>query len=267
VSEQREVIGVLGEAGVLAGIRWAYLSATARSLATYSPADGHDAAWLGNTRFTLFRNRLDRVFSCDRYATSSGNGDNDLDLLFAELSEDDRDAMPRLRPGLVVRSDFNGSPGWSFEEWRFLLAASAFGKLDRMPWPQKSPTKQRVAGQTNPEPPQPTLFEAFADDEIGGLESVLAPGAHLDKVTYVVGHSCDPVREQMELVFGRARLNAGGGQAWHWRQDLLGVEPADTGRRSDPTNPSATPNAVPDAPVRLRRQPQERRDDSASGQQ
>jgi len=66
---------MLGDAGVLAGVRWAYLSATTRSLETYSEADGHDAAWLGNTRFTLFRNRLDRVFACERYAVHSGEND------------------------------------------------------------------------------------------------------------------------------------------------------------------------------------------------
>ena len=77
MDEQHDVIAELGDAGVLAGVRWAYESATRRALESYSEADGHDAAWLGNTRFTLFRDRLDRVFACDRYAASAADG---LDL-------------------------------------------------------------------------------------------------------------------------------------------------------------------------------------------
>jgi hypothetical protein len=266
VSEHQDVIAELGEAGVLAGVRWAYRSATARSLETYSEADGHDAAWLGNTRFTYFRNRLDRVFACERYAVRSGDGDTDLDLLYAELSEHDIEAMPRLAPGLVRRSNLNRSPGWAHGQHRFLLASCVYGKLDQMPWPQKSPTKQRVARQHNPEPPQPSLFEGFADEEIGGLESALTATSELDMVTFVVAHSLDPLSQQAELALGRARLNSGGGQAWHWRQDLLGTPPAGGGRRTEDTPLPTGPNTTPDAPVRLRRRAEELRDDRASGE-
>lgn len=266
MSEQQEVIAELGDAGVLAGVRWACLSATTRSLETYSEADGHDAAWLGNTRFTYFRNRLDRVFACERYAVPSGDDDADLDLLYAELSEHDRKTMPRLPPGLVRRANLNGSPGWAHGQRRFLLASSVFGKLDQMPWPQKSPTKQRVARQRNPEPPQPSLFEGFADEEIAGLETALAAN-ELDMVTFVVAHSLDPLSQQVELAFGRPRLNTGGGQAWHWRQNLLGTPPADGGRRPSDTPLPTGPKTVPDAAVRLRDQADERRGDRANGEQ
>jgi len=266
VSEQQDVIAELGEVGVLAGVRWAYLSATTRALETYVESDGHDAAWLGNTRFTLFRDRLDRVFACERYAVSPGNDDADLDLLYAELSDRDIDTLPRLDPALVRRSNLNGSPGWAHEGRRFLLASCAFGKLDQLPWPQKSPTKQRVAQQRNPEPPQPSLFEAFADEEIGGLEAALTAERQLDMVTFVVAHSLDPLSQQMELVFGRARLNSGGSKAWHWRQDLLGTPPGHGERRTDDTPLPTGPNTVPDAPVRLRRHAEEQRRDRASGE-
>jgi hypothetical protein len=266
VSEQRDVIAELREAGVLAGVRWACLSATTRSLETYSEADGHDAAWLGNTRYTLFRDRLDRVFACERYAVRSGNDDADLDLLYDQLSERDIDTMPRLDAGLVRRANLNGSPGWAHGERRFLLASCVFGKLDRLPWPQKSPTKQRVAGQHNPEPPQPSLFEGLDPEEIGGLEALLTAGQDLDLTTYVVAHSLDALSQQVELVFGRARLNAGGGQAWYWRHDLLGAPPAGGGRRTDDAPLSTGPNTVPDAPVRLRRPAEERRDNRSSGE-
>src|ERR1700684_4002712 len=74
MGEQQEVMADLRAAGVLAGIRWAYESATRRSLEMYCEADGHDPAWLGHTRFTLFRDRLDRVFSCVRYAVPAVDG-------------------------------------------------------------------------------------------------------------------------------------------------------------------------------------------------
>jgi hypothetical protein len=264
VNEQQGVIADLDGAGVLAGVRWAYLSATARSLETYSEADGHDAAWLGNTRFTYFRNRLDRVFACERYAVDSGDGDADLDLLYAELSEQDVDTMPRLEPGKVRRSNLNGSPGWAYENRRFLLASGEFGKLDQMPWPRKSHTKQQVARQLSPEPPQPSLFEAFAQEELGGIEAALAAERELDMVTLVVAHSLDPVSQQAELALGRPRLNSGGGQAWHWFHNLLDMPATDGGRRSGDALPPTGPDTAPDAPVRLRRSAEERRDGRAS---
>ena len=59
MSEQQDVVADLEAAGVLAGVRWAYGAATSRTLEIFSEADGHDAALLGNLRFTLFRDRLD----------------------------------------------------------------------------------------------------------------------------------------------------------------------------------------------------------------
>jgi hypothetical protein len=267
VSEQQDVIAELGDAGVLAGVRWAYLSATNRSLETYSEADGHDAAWLGNTRFTLFRDRLDRVFACERYAVHSGDIDADLDLLYDQLSKRDIETMPRLDTDTVRRSNLNGSPGWAHGATRFLLASGAFGNLDQLPWPQKSPTKRRVARQHNPEPPQPSLFEDFALEEVGGLEAALAASQDIDLTTYVVAHSLDPLSQRAELVFGRARLNSGGGKAWHWRHDLMGTPPADGRRRTGDAPMPAGPNTVPDVPVRLRRPATEQRDGHASGGQ
>ncbi|MEV6712568.1 hypothetical protein AB0M48_11050 [Lentzea sp. NPDC051208] len=197
----------------------------------------------------------------------SGNDDADLDLLYDQLSKRDIDTMPRLDAGLVRRANLNGSPGWAHGERRFLLASSVFGKIDQLPWPQKSPTKQRVARQRNPEPPQPSLFEDLALEEIGGLEALVAAGQDLDLKTYVVAHSLDPLSQQVELVFGRPRLNSGGGQAWHWRQNLLGTPTSGGGRRTETTPLPTGPNTVPDAPVRLRRPAEERRDDRASGEQ
>jgi len=176
MSEQQNVIGELEAAGVLAGVRWAYRAATSRTLEIFSEPDGHDEALLGTLRFTLFRDRLDRVFACDRYELQPGSGATDhLNLLYAELSQEDIRTMPQLAPELMRRADLTGSPGWAIEGRRFLLAACAFGKLDSLPWPRKSPTKQRVAQQRQPNPAQASLFEGVADEEIAAWRSCLPP--------------------------------------------------------------------------------------------
>ncbi len=267
MSEQQDVIGNLEATLVLAGVQWAYRSASTRTLETYSEADGHDAAWLGNTRFTLFRDRLDRVFTCCRYAQRVGsNITANLDLLYSELTELDISAMPQLAPGLVCRADLNGSPGWACQSRRFLLASCAFGKLDSLPWPQKSPTKQRVARQPDPASLQGTLFDGLADDEFAGLIALATATHQLDMETFVVAHTLDPFSQSIELVFGRPRLNSGGGEAWHWYQDLLAMPPGDDGRRVDGSPSPQLPDAAPDAPVRLRRPPSERPGSQASGE-
>ncbi len=267
MSEQQNVIGELEAAGVLAGVRWAYRAATSRTLEIFSEPDGHDEALLGTLRFTLFRDRLDRVFACDRYELQPGSAATDqLDLLYAELSEEDIRTMPQLAPDLLCRADLTGSPGWAIEGRRFLLAACAFGKLDSLPWPRKSPTKQRVAQQCRPNPAQASLFEGVADEEIAGLEELFAATYRLDLETFVVAHALDPMRRDMELVFGRPRLNSGGGEARHWYQDLLTTPPANGGRRRGDTPLPTGHDSVPDAPVRLRPRASEQPTDRARGE-
>ncbi|OOC56453.1 MULTISPECIES: hypothetical protein [Nocardiopsis] len=261
MNEQEDIITHLGGPGILAGLSWAYRSACGRTLDTYSEADGHDGSWFGNTRHTLLRNRLNRVFSCDRYAGDEGV---DEDLLYAELAAKDRVTMPNLDPGLVRLADLQSSPGWAFEQYRFLLASCKYGAIDQIPWPSKSPTKQRVARQFSPDPRQPTLFDWFVEEEVDGLEAALVNRDELDLVTFVVAHSLDPITGKMELVFGRPKLNFGGGAAWHWRQDLLSLPPFHGNRRIDDTPLPTGPSTVPDAPVRLRRATEERLGDRAS---
>lgn len=145
---------------------------------------------------------------------------------------------------------------------RFLLASCAVGGLDSLPWPQKSPTKQRVARQPNHDPEQASLFD---DDEFGGLVALLNQAQLLDLDTYVIGHTLDPVSHDRELVFGSPRLNSGGGDAWHWYEDLLTSSPAGGGRRTDESPTQTGPDTVPDAPVRLRRPVEKRDDEQATG--
>jgi hypothetical protein len=271
MGEQQEVIAELTAAGVLAGIRWAYESATRRSLETYSEADGHDPAWLGHTRFTLFRDRLDRVFACARYAVPDADGRLDRDLLYAELSERDLSTMPALAPGLVRRNDVRGSAGWAYRRHWFLIASAEFGRLDTLPWLEKSVTKQLVAMQPGPDHRQPSLFEDLLTDGVLPDDLVpadappgtallprldpllLAADRRLKLPTFIVAHSLDADSGEIELTFGRPWLNLRGGSAWHWRENLLTV-PLPAVRRTEV--PAAAKidklSAVPDAQVRLR---------------
>lgn len=258
MTEQQQVVEALGEAGILDGIRWAYVAAADRVADDSSEAVGHDATWAGMTRFTLLRDRLDCVFACGKYALAEGaDGSVSLDVLRAELSGRDIAAMPALAPDLVVRADLNGSPGWAWGAWRWLLASCTHGQIDQLPWPQKSPTKQQVARQPNPEVAQPTLFEGLHDGEVPGLEQLASAEVSLDLQTLVVAHAQDVDYDEREAVLGCPRLNEGGGPAWHWRHDLLSTPPSSAGRRLDDTPPPADPGSVPDAQVRLRRKPQE----------
>jgi hypothetical protein len=276
MGEQQEVIAELRAAGVLAGIRWAYESAVRRSLASFCEADGHDHAWLGMTRFTLFRDRLDRVFSCERYAVSLDEGTRDLDVLYAELSEHDLTTMPRIAPGHVTRTDLYGSAGWTYADRRFLLAAGEFGRLRTLPWSERSTTKQIVAMQVSPDPRpmQPSLFEDVPGSSPFD-ELLRAAQRHLDPVTYMVAHSLDATAGDAELLFGRPKLNLRGDPAWHWHEDLLAIPLAGSGapgtrdsgtgddgtgghRAGEPGSPAGTrpeehgATPVPDAAVRLR---------------
>ena len=250
----------LRAAGVLAGIRWAYESATRRSLEMYCEADGLDHAWLGNTRFTLFRDRLDRVFACHRYTVYAEDGARDLDVLHAELSGHDVSTLPGIPPGTVRRADLRGSAGWACRHRRFLIASAESGRLDTLPWQEKSYTKQLVALQRSPDHLQPSLFEDLeydADPDAGEPDEWLT--------TFVVAHTLDPKSGAFELTFGRPLLNPGG-PAWYWREDLLD-EPLTEARRPADVTPvvTAAPPVhpvppVPDAEVRLRHTETGRRD-------
>jgi hypothetical protein len=242
VDEHAEVIGALRQAGMLEAIRWAYESAVRRALETYSPQDGHDTAWLGNTRYVLFRDRLDRVLRCDRYAVPDGDGGDEGDRgeaidvagLFAGLSERDLATRPLVRPGTVVRRDLHGSPGWACRAGRFLIASGDFGSVRTLSWAHKSRTKRIVAMQR---PPAADFSEdvLFGLDEVLGLDP-LGPGPHdtpmstglaaLDsrqlatRPTFVVAHSLEPWSGETELILGRPRMNPAGGPAWYWFEDL-----------------------------------------------
>jgi len=255
MTEHDDVIQTLRTQGALAGLVWAYHSATERTLGDFSEAAGHTASWLGFTRFTLLSDRMDRVFSCRKYSLHAEASPNEsLDLLHAELTKDDIDAMPQIDSALVQRADLKGSPGWVCGQRRFLIASFGFGEIDEISWSQKSPTKQRVAHQQSPDSVQEGFFDDLPEDE----RNVLVKRSDLEDLgfqTLVIAHSLQFNGTGSELYLGRPRFNIGGGNAWHWRENLLTEPPpSQTRQNNDPIDGPTSESNVEDAPVRLRRQ-------------
>lgn len=252
MSEQDAVLSSLAVAGVLDGIRWAYLSAGRRTAEDFDEATGHNATWAGVTRWILLCDRLDRVFSCGRYATAGAGAEHvGLDVLFATLTDTERQSFPRIDPSIVKRSDLQGSPGWEYAEVRWLLASVGHGSIDHVAWTRKSRLKQRAATQPPSDRDQMSILDVLVDDPVAAsLASTLDQVDDFDVRTLVVAHSWNLDTADRELVLGLPSLESGSG--WVWRQSLLTVAPAGPGTRKPTMPDTSPPSDVEDAPVRLR---------------
>ena len=182
-----------------------------------------------------------------------------LDVPRAGLPEQDIATFPDIDPFLVMRADLNGSPGWVYGGIRWLLASAPLGKISEIPWNQKSPTKQRVAQQTNIPSEQPTLFDYRTTAEQNKLIP-LASEVKLDLQTLIVAHALDAEQGKYELTLGQSRWNIDGGPAWHWLRSILRL-PLTTSDRLQPAKPEQPDiEDVPAAPVQLRRPTAEQHD-------
>ena len=252
MTEKEDALHELGEAGVLDALRWARRSAYARVLGDYDPDTGHDQGWVGYTGYKLMCDRLDRVFACKKYAVASDDQESvGLDVLALGLDPGEMETRPRIKPGVVVRADVSGSPGWRFGPWTWLTASFSFGEGEFISWPAKSKTKRRVASQADPD----QLVLPF--EELGLSEAVelIRDVVRTNETVLILAHSVDRYTGQGELILGRSALNPGGGNPWSWKSDLLGNAGGPGSARpiepQMPTGPSG--NDVADVPVRLRR--------------
>ena len=219
MGERERVIDDLADAGVLAAIRWAHRSAHGQLWQDFNPEGGLDQQWVGLTAHKYLVNRQDRVFQCQAYAVPPDADGVGRDVLAAGMRDEDFRSMPLLRPGVVERSDLNGSPGWRFGDWRWLMVSCEYGRVDEIVWSHRSETKDRVARQP------------YMDDEIGlfKLIELLPPAESLTedqrllRNTLVLAHAMDPDNGETELYLGRARSNDDKGPAWSWKVDLLSL--------------------------------------------
>lgn len=259
MTEQQDVIDALQAASVLDAVRWAFDSACNQTIADYAPLHGHDTQWVGNTRYKVLQNRLDRVFAQREFAPPAGSGQEvSRDLLYAGLPQAEIDTMPLLPVGTAYRDDFNQSPGWTSLGYRILIASFTAGRIDEIQWTQKSTTKKRVAQQPNPDPAQEMLFEETdLDPETFAL--LMREDLKLDRETFVLAHALDADSNARELYLGRPALNVGGGAAWHWRHALVTPVRGDDGGLgaesgpTEPLRPGPDATSVEDANVKLRK--------------
>ncbi len=245
MSEREDVLSDLAAADVVGALRWAQAAAYRRLLQDLQGEAGYDQGWIGYTAFVLLRDRLDRVFSCNKYGLAVGTPelDSGRDVVLADLTAQERETFPVLADDLVVRDDLNNSPGWRYGNWRWLLMSLPEAGITRVNWNGQRPTKRRVASIPSPDAQLP--FE-----DLEQLESLTA----LDRGTaLLLAHRLDPDTDRGRLFIGRGRLNADGGPAWHWYEELNGG-PAMTARKQ-PLRlvEHMDPNDIEDAPVTLRK--------------
>ncbi|WP_329218942.1 hypothetical protein OG352_21270 [Streptomyces sp. NBC_01485] len=269
MTEQDEVVSDLAKPGVLAGITWAVASAYADTMRGYDARRGYKPGTIGYVAHGLICDRMDRVFSCRDYRLPSGMpAGAGMEAVRDGLHPDDIDAMPRLGPDLVSYAPLNNSPGWLFGTRRWLLQSFEFGTVKKIPWARKSETKQRVASHPDPEPAW-DLFAAgvLIMDAQPEIPLVIDPAEDQGIDTFVVAHSIHEELGERELFFGRPNLVRH--TSWHWRLDLMANPPAPGGGvpiGRDPQPYTPNPNeVVSDAPVRLRKTPNERNRNETSG--
>ena len=261
MGEREDAIEDLEGSGFLGAVRWAWDATRQQSLQAYDPDTGHTPGWLGTNTYTILMDRLDRVFSCNKYAVEAGSSpDVGADLLAVGLTQQESQLMPSLDPFLVVYDDVNQSPGWRQGQWRMLLQSFNGHDIDRIPWRQKSPTKQRVARQPNPNQlalPDPEFFEAA--DVLADVLEPLKDG-ELPVSTLVGAHMLDGLTGKSAFYLGRPQLASGrNSEAWRWKELLTSTNGDEFGfREGMPTpTPSEGPTTRPveDAPVRMKRLP------------
>ncbi|MCC3762668.1 hypothetical protein K3N28_06245 [Glycomyces sp. TRM65418] len=255
MNERDLAIGTLEETQTLSGVLWGARSALRTALNEHKPEAGHSRSLLGTTAHTLLCDRYDRVFSCEKFALPDGTAPTEADRqqLVAELSGFDATTMPQLPPGLVIRDNLNGSPGWRQGNVQFLLASAPDG-IDHIRWAERSPTKQRVAessiGQIPVDGDVPSLF--------GSNPSILIPSlevpAFTQVTTFIVAYWLDHDLNDFSLALGRSRMNRGGGSPWVWRVELTSTIIRDMDEKTigdwEPISNDDVRSA--DAPVRLR---------------
>jgi hypothetical protein len=267
MSEQDDAIADLKSNGVLAGMAWAWGSARRQTLQSFDPDTGHDKGWVGYNAFKVLTDRLDRIFALGKFAIQP---DMDpavgLDVLAQGLAHGEFERMPHLEPGVAIRDDLNQSPGWISGGWRILLQSYGGLDIDRIPWPQKSWTKQKVASQPTPDqqmlPPE-ILELPMAADVLAELSA--QPPSDRTIVTLVGAYAIDAVTGESAFYIGHPRLNHRGGDAWHWRVLLDTDGHNGIGRGLPTSSPGDSPaDTVADAPIRLRQPTEEKTDSQGS---
>lgn len=211
-----EVLSLLEQEELFALFQWAGEVAFERVSQDYDEDAGHDQTIAGSLGYKYLVNLLDRATSCGKYALPAQVGPEvGEDLVRLGINEEAFDRMPRVSPGKVRRSNFNGSPGWALPEFRWLLQSYKFGEVDRIAWSTKSPTKQRVARVRRDED-LPVLFEY---ESLDGESAENSDDLDFAGDTLILAHAFQKDTGAFEIYLGRSRsAEHGDDSPWYWRQ-------------------------------------------------
>ena len=197
MTEQDEVLARFSANGALRAMRWSGEDAARRVRSDMPEAAGYDATSVGGARHSLLRDRMDRVFSCEKYVVREGQDPVDLDVVYQELSDDAIKTFPRIDPGTMRRSNLTGSPGWTDGTHRVLIASAEFGKMRQIRWSDRSATKQRVARQAATPGAETTVLDALPAEFLADLHR--SSNRRLDMPTLIVAHSVNATTGEQEL--------------------------------------------------------------------
>lgn len=251
MSQSEDVLATLEGAQILGLFDWVGRTVYARVFEDYEEEAGHTQTTVGMLAHRYLIDRLDRATGCGRFKLPAGSpSEEGAHLVRAGISDEAFEAMPRLEPGVVVRSNCNGSAGWACGDIRWVLQSHEFGHIDRINWSQKSPTKQDIASQPFADSSN-TLFDYYA--ELGMEE----PDAKFTGTTLVLAHAFNRQTGAYEMHLGRSRNSSPReGSPWYWRRlvasggsDSLSATRVDWSTGLPGTAASID---VPDMPVRLR---------------
>lgn len=250
MNQSADVLAALEGPQILELFDWVGRTVHERVFQDYDEEAGHNRTTGGTLAHAYLVDRFDRATGCGRFKLAAGaSQDEGAHLVRAGISDEDFKAMPRIKPGVVGRSNCNGSAGWACGDIRWVLQSHEFGRVDRINWSQKSPTKQVIASEPYAEDPH----VLFGYDELG----MEAPNATFTGTTLVLAHAFNGRASAYEMHLGRSRKSSPRELGpWHWRV-LVAAGGSDTAPVSRLDWAAGLPGTaasvdVPDTPVRLR---------------
>lgn len=238
---------------MLAVLKWAAPSAFRATDQMYDEDQGHDRGVVGYLNYKHFKNRMDRATSNEQYMLGNDVDSVSDDVIGRGITPDELLTMPKIPAGVVVRSNYKNSPGWSIPGYRVLLQSFSLRGIDEIKWEQRSNAKRQVASQPYSQPD--ALFEAvdFGLEVIGGIPDDDA----FDGVTLVAAHAFDPASKQFELYIGQSKNPEFRNDAcWHWKLSLLSSGTMMSGAGQPVLTPIPNEGAsteVEDVPVRIKK--------------
>ncbi|WP_146076520.1 hypothetical protein [Rathayibacter sp. AY1A7] len=249
-----DLLAALDRGQALELISWVAATAAARVSRDFDEDAGHDQAVVGFLSYKYHVDLFDRATSSGRYALpADAPAEVGLDIVRRGITDEAYEKMPRIKPRMIKRSNFRGSPGWAVDDVRWVLQSFSFGQIDKIVWAQKSDTKQAVARQLHAD----EASYLFSYDELGVDEP---PTETLDDdfagTTLVLCHSLDKETGSYQEYIGDSKISEHYGDGpWNWRR--LVATGGDTPTGLTTTIPDDLPGVAPstdveDANVRIR---------------